>query len=98
MGYLGVIKYGKFWNKLIVYSFSVVSINVPKRIREAKTAKILGTNASVGSWIDVTVWNILTTTPTTSPIKSGGAETKITVYIASWINVIIMSCVNAIPP
>src|SRR5215470_269499 len=48
-----------------------------------KIARILGTKASVISWIWVSAWNSEMMTPTTSPISSSGLETITSVRIAS---------------
>jgi len=54
---------------------------------------IFGTNVSVCSWIDVTVWKIDTIRPTASDTKRSGAETVMTIYNASDIIIVTVSAV-----
>jgi hypothetical protein len=58
-------------------------IHPPKISKEIKTAAILGTKASVGSWIWVVAWKILISKPTARPIPRIGAATIKIVDIAS---------------
>ena len=61
----------------------VCNIHGPKITIETSTATILGTKASVCSWICVVAWKILMTNPTTIPKINIGADTISTVQIAS---------------
>jgi hypothetical protein len=56
-----------------MYSERFVRIHEPNSISPKNTQIIFGTNVSVCSCMDVTVWKILTTSPTTSETRSSGA-------------------------
>jgi hypothetical protein len=70
----------------------------PNKTRLRSTATIFGTNARVGSWIDVTVWKTLTSKPTARPVRSGGAELNMIARSPSRIRSRIVSCVKGSTP
>jgi hypothetical protein len=84
--------------RLTVKFISKRIIHPPKKSKEIKTAAILGTKASVGSWIWVVAWNILINRPTARPIPRIGAATINIVDIPSLAMLRTNSGVTVFPP
>lgn len=64
----------KFAQRFVMYSVSVVIIQGPKKSNAANTPTILGMNVSVCSWMDVTVWKMLTSRPIDKETRSNGND------------------------
>ena len=71
------------WYKRVTNPPTVLKMNPENSSSASRTPTILGTNASVCSFICVVAWNIETISPTTIATMSIGAADSITVDIAS---------------
>src|SRR5262245_59507444 len=67
----------------VMWLCSRSAMNGSTSIMATKIARILGTKASVISWICVSAWNSEITIPTASPISINGLETRTSVRMAS---------------
>jgi hypothetical protein len=88
----------KFSHNSTMYVVILLSIQCPMSIRQTNIPTIFGTNVSVCSWMEVTVWKILTAKPMTRDTRRGGAAVLSTTISPSCIKSVTISILISTTP